>query len=80
MLFRSVQLMAQRHERGIDRTHIGCAIDDPNIDFAVLAKSFGVYSEGPIANPSDLGPALARALAVVRSGQPALIDVISQPR
>jgi acetolactate synthase I/II/III large subunit len=75
-----VQLMAQRHERGIDRTHIGCAIDDPNIDFAGLAKSFGVYSEGPVENPRDLGPALARALAVVRKGLPALIDVVSQPR
>jgi acetolactate synthase-1/2/3 large subunit len=75
-----VQLMAQRPERSIDRTHIGCAIDDPNIDFAGLAKSFGVYSEGPVENPRDLGPALARALAVVRKGQPALIDGVSQPR
>jgi len=75
-----VQLMAQRHERGPDRTHIGCAIDDPNIDFAGLAKSFGVYSEGPIANPADLGSALARAIAVVKRGMPALLDIVSQPR
>jgi acetolactate synthase-1/2/3 large subunit len=75
-----VQLMAQRHDRGIDRTRIGCTIEDPNIDFATLAKSFGVYSEGPIENPKDLGPALSRALAVVRKGGPALIDVVSQPR
>ena len=75
-----VQLMAQRRERGLEQARIGCAIEDPHIDFAVLAKSFGLYSEGPIENPNDLGPAIARALAVVRKGQPALIDVVSQPR
>ncbi len=40
----------------------------------------GVYSEGPISNPIDLGPALKRAVAVVKKGEPALIDVVSQPR
>jgi len=75
-----VQRMAQRNQRGIDRAHIGTTIDNPNIDFATLAKSYGVYSEGPISNPVDLGPAITRALAVVKKGQPALIDVVSQPR
>ena len=75
-----VQLMANRRQRGLDKTRIGCTIEDPNINFASLAKSFGVYSEGPIDNPKDLGPAIARALAVVRKGEPALIDVVAQPR
>jgi thiamine pyrophosphate-dependent acetolactate synthase large subunit-like protein len=75
-----VQRIAQRNQRGVDRAHIGTTIDNPNIDFATLAKSFGVYSEGPISNPVDLGPAITRALAVVRKGEPALIDVVSQPR
>ena len=75
-----VQRIAQRNQRGIDRAHIGTTIDNPNINFAGLAKSLGVYSEGPIDKPGDLGPAIARALAVVRKGEPALIDVVSQPR
>jgi acetolactate synthase-1/2/3 large subunit len=75
-----VQRMAQRNQRGIERAHIGTTIDNPNIDFAGLAKSLGVYSQGPIDNPADLGPAINRALAVVRKGEPALIDVVSQPR
>ena len=33
-------------------------IIDPNIDYATLAKAYGMYSEGPIANPNDLGPAI----------------------
>ena len=28
----------------------------------------------------DLGPALARAIATVKSGQPALVDVVTDPR
>ena len=75
-----VQRMAQRNQRGIDRAHIGTTIDHPNIDFSTLAKSMGVYSEGPIINPADVGPAIQRAIAVVKKGEPALVDVVSQPR
>jgi benzoylformate decarboxylase/acetolactate synthase-1/2/3 large subunit len=39
-----------------------------------------MHSEGPIENPKDLAGAYQRALAKVRAGEPALIDVISQPR
>ena len=75
-----LQVIANRRQRGIDRVHIGCRIDDPNIDYAAMAKSMGVYGEGPIENPRDLGPALKRALAVVKKGEPALVDVVSQGR
>ena len=67
-----LQRIAQRNQRGMDRAHIGTTIDNPNIDFATLAKSMGVYSQGPIENPADLGPAITRALDVVKRGQPAL--------
>ena len=46
----------------------------------MMAKSMGMYAEGPIENPKDLGPALKRAIAVVKKGEPALIDVVSQGR
>ena len=75
-----LQRIAQRNQRGIERAHIGTTIDNPNIDFATLAKSMGVYAQGPIDNPADLGPAITRALEVVKRGEPALIDVVSQPR
>ena len=75
-----VQRMANRHNRGITRANIGTIIDDPNVDFAKLAQGFGVYAEGPITNPTDLGPAIRRALAVVKRGEPALVDVVTQPR
>jgi acetolactate synthase-1/2/3 large subunit len=75
-----VQRMANRHNRGIDRAGIGTTFTDPNMDFAKLAQSMGVYAEGPIENPKDLGPALKRAIAVVKRGEPALLDVVTQPR
>jgi thiamine pyrophosphate-dependent acetolactate synthase large subunit-like protein len=75
-----MQVIANRRQRGIDRVRIGCNIDDPNIDYAAMAKSMGVYGEGPIENPRDLGPALKRAIARVKKGEPALVDVVSQGR
>ena len=75
-----LQRMANRHNRGIERAGIGTAIEDPNIDYSKLAQSMGWYAEGPITNPNDLGPALKRAIAVVKRGEPALLDVVTQPR
>jgi benzoylformate decarboxylase/acetolactate synthase-1/2/3 large subunit len=72
--------MADRRSRDTSRIHIGTDITKPNIDFAGLAKSMGVYGQGPILNPNDLGPAIKRAIDVVKRGEPALIDVVSQPR
>jgi thiamine pyrophosphate-dependent acetolactate synthase large subunit-like protein len=53
---------------------------EPFIDFAKLAESMGVRGEGPITDPKDLGPALARGIAAVKAGEPALIDVVTQGR
>jgi thiamine pyrophosphate-dependent acetolactate synthase large subunit-like protein len=75
-----LQRMANRHNRGIDRAGIGTRIEDPNIDYARLAQSMGLTAEGPITDPKDLGPALKRAIAAVKRGEPALIDVVTQPR
>jgi len=75
-----VQIMADRHSRGIDRATIGTTISDPPIDYAKLAQSMGVYAEGPISDPNELGPAITRAIQVVKRGEPALLDVLTQPR
>ncbi len=75
-----VQRMCNARNRGIDRGMIGSELTDPNIDYAKLAQSMGVYAEGPITNPKDLGPAISRAIAVVKKGEPALVDVVTQVR
>jgi acetolactate synthase-1/2/3 large subunit len=75
-----LQAMAARHGRGITKTDIGTTIKDPNVDYAAVARGFGVYGEGPITDPKDLAPALKRAIAMVKTGQPALVDVVMDPR
>jgi len=75
-----IQRMANRHQRGITRAGIGTTITDPNIDFATVARGMGVHGEGPVSDPKDLGPAIKRALDVVSRGEPALVDVVTQPR
>ena len=35
---------------------------------------------GPITEPDRLGPALEKAIDIVREGKPAVVDVIAQPR
>jgi acetolactate synthase I/II/III large subunit len=75
-----LQAMAARHGRGITNADIGTTIKDPNVDYATVARGFGVHGEGPITDPKDLAPALKRAIAVVKGGQPALVDVVTDPR
>jgi benzoylformate decarboxylase/acetolactate synthase-1/2/3 large subunit len=64
-----LQKMAALHNRRMDQASIGTTIENPNIDFAKLAQSLGVFGQGPITNPNDLGPAMAKALAVVKRGE-----------
>jgi len=75
-----IQRMANRHQRGIENAGIGTTLTDPNIDFAKVAQGMGVHAEGPILEAKDLGPAIKRALEVVEKGEPALVDVVTQPR
>jgi acetolactate synthase I/II/III large subunit len=75
-----IEQMASERNRGADRAHIGTTITDPNIDYAKMAQAYGMYGEGPISDPKALAPAITRALDRVKRGEPALIDVITQPR
>jgi thiamine pyrophosphate-dependent acetolactate synthase large subunit-like protein len=75
-----VTRMALRRDRRPETCTNGTVITDPPIDYAQLARSMGVWAEGPIDDPARLGAALSRAMAVVRSGKPALVDVVTQPR
>jgi acetolactate synthase-1/2/3 large subunit len=75
-----LQRMGARRNRSADRWKIGTVLEDPAIDYAGMARSMGVWAEGPISDPEQLRPALTRALAVVKGGQAALLDVLTQPR
>ena len=75
-----LQRMAALHGRRPDTSLIGNEIDRPAIDYAKLAQAHGVWAEGPISDPRLLNAALKRALAEVKAGRPALVDVVCQAR
>jgi thiamine pyrophosphate-dependent acetolactate synthase large subunit-like protein len=79
-----VQRLSNRRNRvaalGKTMGPIGTSIEAPDIDYAKMAAAMGWWSAGPIKDPAELATALARAVAVVKSGEPALVDVWTQPR
>jgi acetolactate synthase I/II/III large subunit len=79
-----VQRLSNQRNRvannGKDFGPIGTKIQNPDINYAKLADSMGVWSTGPINDPKDLGPALRKAVEVVKAGEPAMVDVVTQPR
>jgi thiamine pyrophosphate-dependent acetolactate synthase large subunit-like protein len=79
-----VQRLSNRRNRlannGKDFGPVGTRIENPNIDYAMLAKSMGMQSFGPVTDPNELGPALKKAVQVAKAGEPVLVDPIMQPR
>ncbi len=75
-----LEFMAGSRGRGTDRAHIGTTLREPFIEYKKMAEAYGMASEGPISDPSQLRAALERGIASVKRGDPYLIDVITQPR
>ncbi len=65
---------------GGDMGPVGTRIENPDVEYHKLAESMGWWAKGPIKDPAQLGPALREAVKVVQAGQPALLNVWTQPR
>ncbi len=52
-------------------------LGDPDVDFSLIARAYGVDSE-VVATPSELRPAIQRAIAATNDGKPYLLDVLSE--
>ena len=72
--------MAVRRDRPVGNKGIGIRIEDPDPDFAALARSLSVEGFGPVTDPDKLGATLDEAIKVVQSGRPAVVDVSTQVR
>jgi acetolactate synthase-1/2/3 large subunit len=73
--------VARIRGRPVANKGIGTRLDEPPVDFAAVARGFGLYAEGPVEEARALRPALERALkAVLEEGRAALVDVVTQPR
>ncbi|MGZ3365174.1 MAG: thiamine pyrophosphate-binding protein [Caulobacteraceae bacterium] len=75
-----LEFMAGSRGRGTERASIGSTLRDPYIQYAKMAEAYGVKGEGPIEDPKLLTAAFKRGIAAVKSGQPYMIDVVTQPR
>jgi thiamine pyrophosphate-dependent acetolactate synthase large subunit-like protein len=73
--------MASRRQRVNNKNvYVGTLIDDPAPDYAKIAQGYGLYAQGPVSDPKDLTAAIRRAIDVVKKGEPALIDIVSDGR
>jgi len=72
--------VAVRRDRPVENKSIGIRIEGPEPDFAALARSLGVDAFGPVEDPDQLGEVLDQALAIVKSGKPVVVDVLTQFR
>ena len=62
---------------GTAHRYVGAGLDQPAVDIATMARSFGMWAAGPIADPQTLSEQLAAAVEQVRAGRPALLDVLT---
>jgi thiamine pyrophosphate-dependent acetolactate synthase large subunit-like protein len=72
--------MAETRGRPAERAGIGTRPEGPAVDFAGLARSFGIGAAGPITSVGDLPMALATAVEAVSAGEPYLLDVVTEVR
>lgn len=73
--------VARARGRPVDNKGIGTQLTDPPVDFAHLARSFGLYGEGPIEDPARVKPALEKAVRYVKEEKGcALVDIVTQSR
>jgi acetolactate synthase-1/2/3 large subunit len=73
-------LMARLRGTPESRAHIGMDLYGPPPDFAALARSLGWWGTGPIERGEDLALALREAVAEVKRGRAALVDVVTAKR
>jgi acetolactate synthase I/II/III large subunit len=73
--------LARQRGTPMERAGIGMAIDDPAPDFAAIARGFGWWAEGPVADPDRVRETVRKAADhVLGTGLPALVDVVCQPK
>jgi acetolactate synthase-1/2/3 large subunit len=72
--------VAEARGRPVENKTIGIRIQEPEVDFGAMARTYGCWGAGPITDPKDLIKTLREAVKVVKGGKPALVDVVCQMR
>ncbi len=71
--------VARERGRPTANRWIGQRMSDPELDLATLARGQGAIGHGPITDPIELVPVLARAIAQVEAGDVVVVDVRVEP-
>ncbi|MPZ87113.1 MAG: thiamine pyrophosphate-binding protein [Nitriliruptorales bacterium] len=67
--------------RPVENAAVGIDIEDPAVDFGLIAEAQRVESFGRVMSPGELGPTLRRAAARVRAESlPALVEIVIERR
>lgn len=71
--------VARHRGRPVENSWIGMRMADPNVDLALLARSYGCWATGPIADPNVLGGVLGVARDRALAGEVAVVQVRTDP-
>jgi thiamine pyrophosphate-dependent acetolactate synthase large subunit-like protein len=72
--------IAEMRGRPSENKRVAMRMEDPEVDFAAITRTFGLHGEGPIKDASDIEPAVRRAVEVVKEGGFAVLDVWTENR
>jgi acetolactate synthase I/II/III large subunit len=51
-----IELFGAKFDRGLDRSDIGTAMTGPNIDYASVARGYGIICRRPDRGPAETRP------------------------
>ena len=75
------EYVAKVRGRAVENKGVGIFIEDPEPDFASIARGFNVEGFGAVEDPADLPRVLERAVEIVaRERRPVVVDVLTQRR
>ena len=68
--------VARARNRPVENKWIGQRLTDPAVDLAAMGRAQGAVGFGPVEDAADLPDVLAEAVAAVRAGAVAVVDVV----
>lgn len=68
--------IARQRDRDPGRRHVGAGLADPPVDYATMARTYGVWGAGPVDTAGAVAEVVNDAVEVVLGGRPALVDVL----
>ena len=69
--------VARQRGRPVENSWIGMRISAPTIDIAALARSYGAWATGPVADPDGVGAEIEAALQQAVAGRVAVVHVLT---